>query len=105
MKIKYIKVSKLTRRILFVLSIIPFGIYPFLLLVNMMSLAGHKTGNESFLDLFFPYSFLIFSTLYPFTFLYTWINRKKENLIIHLLPIIHIIISVILFFLWLKFEN
>lgn len=105
MKIKYLKESKFTHRILFVLSIIPFGIYPFVLLANVMSLAGHRSGNESFLDMLLPYSFLIFSTLYPLTFLYTWMNRKKKDLIISLLPMFHIIISIILFFLWLKFGN
>ncbi len=98
-----LKESKFSYIVLWVLSCIPFGIYPFLLLTNMMSLAGHSSGNESFLDMLLPYSFLIFSTLYPLTFLYSWTKRKKKNLIISLLPIFHIIISLILFFLWLNF--
>ena len=103
MKFQFLKESKLIHIILFIISVIPFGIYPFILLANVMSLAGHRTGNELFLDLLLPYSFLIFSTLYPLTFLYSWINRKRKNLIISLLPIFHVVISIILFFLWEKF--
>jgi hypothetical protein len=105
MNFQFLKELKLIHIVLFIISIIPFGIYPFLLLANVMSLAGHKSGNESFLEMLLPYSFLIFSTLYPLTFFYSWINWRKKKISISLLPIFHIIISLILFFLWLTFGN
>jgi hypothetical protein len=96
---------KLINKTLYIISFIPFLIYPFLLLANIMSLFGYKSGNTPFLNLFITYSFLIISTLYPITFFYSKKNRKNNKIIISLLPLFHIIISVILCSIWLNLEN
>lgn len=44
---------------------IPLGIYPFLLLANIMSLFGHKKDNIPLMEVVINYSFLIGTTLYP----------------------------------------
>ena len=59
---------------LFIISFIPLAIYPFILLANIMSLGGQSSGNENLSQVIAAYSFLIFSTLYPVTFIYSLTN-------------------------------
>lgn len=105
MKLQFLEKSNLPYTILFVISIIPLLFYPIILLANIMSLAGYRTGNEPFLAIFLTYFFLFFSSLYPLTFLYSLLMIKKKNLIISFLPIFHVVIIFILYFLSIKFGD
>lgn len=85
-----------------IVSIIPLIIYPFILFVNIMSLAGHRTGNETFSLILSSYAFLIFSLMYPLTLTYSLIFNRDKKIFIAFLPIIHLIISVLLYILWMN---
>jgi|GEM_PF-5084253 len=39
--------------------------YPFALLANLMTLAGHRTGNEPMIAMAVVYVFLAMTTIYP----------------------------------------
>ncbi len=93
------------QKILYIVSFFPLPIYPLILLANMMSLGGQKSENDPLGLTIAVYSFLIFSALYPITFIYSLKNRKKNNLFITSLPLFHIIISVILCAIWANIEN
>lgn len=88
-----------------VISFIPLIIYPILLLANLMSFFGHRSGNESIFLIVSSYSFLIFSSMYPFTLIYSIKNNKSKRIIIALLPILHVIVSILLCFVWMIAEE
>ena len=87
-----------------IVSLIPLIIYPFIVFANLMSLAGHRTGNESFSLILSSYAFLIFSLMYPLTLTLTYslIFNRDKKIFIAFLPIIHLIISVLLYILWMN---
>jgi hypothetical protein len=92
-------------KIFFIISLIPLGIYPIILLANFMSLLGHRSGNEPLSLKFAAYSFLIFSTLYPVTLIYSKTKNKQKIIIISALPLIHLFISILLFIIWMSIED
>lgn len=91
--------------LLFVLEGLPLLIYPFVLLANLMSLAGHRTGNESVFLITVVLLFIIMSSAYPLSYLYA-INHYRIRRNVHVnkwilfLPVLHIIIVVLLGYLW-----
>ena len=91
--------------ILKIASFFPLLIYPFIVLANLMSFVGHRSGNEPASLILYSFSFLIFSTLYPVTLIYSLKYNKKNTVIIALLPIIHVIISICLCCLWFSVES
>jgi len=94
--------------LLFVLEGLPLLIYPFVLLANLMSLAGHWTGNESIFLIAVVLLFIIMSSAYPLSYLYA-INhyRNSRNAYVNkwilFMPLFYIIIVVLLGFLWSLF--
>lgn len=90
--------------ILKIITAIPLVFYPMVLMANVMSLAGHKSGKESTILKVTSYSFLISTTLYPLTFLYSLYYNTHNSYFIGILPIIHIVICIILMKLWAKSE-
>ena len=102
---KQISVKRiLTIKILKVISLIPLIIYPIILLANLMSLVGHRSRDESVILILSSYAFLIFSTLYPLTLLYSLIYNREKKIFIAFLPIFHLTLSVILCFVWMNAE-
>ena len=89
-------------KILKIISFFPLVIYPFILLANLMSLFGHRSGNESLYLILTCYSFLIFSSLYPLTLIYSLKKNYRKRITIAVLPMIHLIISVMLCVAWLN---
>ena len=58
---------------------LPLLIYPFILLANVMSFAGHKTGNEPAILVFVSSAFLWASTLYPIPYVFFFLRAKSES--------------------------
>jgi hypothetical protein len=87
-----------------IISFIPLILYPLIFLANLMSLIGNRSGKESIYLLISTYAFLIFSTLYPLTLIYSLKYNKNKTYLIAVLPLIHIAISAILFLLWINAE-
>lgn len=61
---------KQTVSLLLLLGALPLLIYPFVLLANVMSLAGHWSGNEPLGLVVTVYAFLIGSTAYPAVYIF-----------------------------------
>ncbi len=91
--------------LLFVLEGLPLLIYPFVLLANLMALAAHRTGNESVFLITIVFLFISMSSAYPLSYLYA-INHYRISRNTHVnkwilfIPLFHIIIVVLLGFLW-----
>ncbi|MHB9106559.1 MAG: hypothetical protein ACYDCO_05825 [Armatimonadota bacterium] len=88
---------------LFILAGIPLIISPCLLLANLMSMAGHWTGNENILLFICVSLFMGVSSVYPFTYLLCWSYYKatsQKNIVIPLVPIIHLVVAILLGILW-----
>jgi hypothetical protein len=67
-----------------VLGALPLFIYPFVLLANIMGLAGQRSGSESFFLTLISYAFYIATTAYPLVYLFCVGSaivaaRKKSN--------------------------
>ncbi len=89
-----------------VIEAVPLLVYPFIIIANIMSLAGHKTGDETMLLMVTMYSFLAVSTLYPITYIFatarnvSYWNAEKISIKLQLLPLLHLAIIIGLFILW-----
>ena len=82
------------------LLLIPLAVYPFVLLANVMSFAGEKVEGTPFIATVTFYGFLIFSTLYPVSVIVSWKYIKRNNFAITLIPLLHLVVCVLLFYLW-----
>lgn len=92
--------------LLFVLEAIPLLIYLFILIANIMSLAGEGSGNETFLLEFVMKTFLIVTTTYPVTYIACLIHFKMEAKIWKaIVPMVHIMLGILFFYLWMGFES
>ena len=97
--------NEVALKILKVLSFIPLVIYPFIVLANLMSFLGHRSGHEPIFLIISCYSFLIFSSLYPLSLFYSLNYNKNKRIEIAMIPIFHLIISVFLGYLWMSAEQ
>ncbi|HEX2951059.1 MAG TPA: hypothetical protein VHV83_16055 [Armatimonadota bacterium] len=91
----------ITSTILFIIGGIPLLIYPFVLLANMMSLAGPWTG-EHVLLIIVVLVFIAVSSAYPLTYFLClgYFKRRSKKVIISLVPILHIVVTILLGLLW-----
>jgi hypothetical protein len=94
--------KELLVKILKFTALIPLLPYPIILMANLMSLMGHRTGNESDEVITNTYSFLIFSSLYPLTLIYSFIRNKNRKISIAVLPLLHLAISIYLGIKWMN---
>jgi mannitol-specific phosphotransferase system IIBC component len=89
-----------TSTVLFIIGGVPLLIYPFVLLANMMSLAGPWTG-EHVLLIIVVLVFIAVSSAYPLTyFLCLGYFKRSKKIIISLVPILHIVVTILLGLLW-----
>ena len=87
--------------ILIGIAALPMLIYPFVVLANVMSLAGHRNPDSSFIELLPARLFILVTTLYPFTLVGAfYLFRKKVNILFAVLPYIHIVLIVIAYGMW-----
>ncbi len=97
--------KKLLSSFLFVVGAIPLLFTPIVLMANIMSLAGERTGNEGFFTLFVVYSFIAVSSTYFLTYLGCLIYRftrkgKEKPVLLSVIPLFHLALAVVLFSLW-----
>jgi hypothetical protein len=84
----------------------PLLIYPFVLLANVMTLAGYRTGEESILFVSTIVLFMIFTTSYPLTYILCWIfyfkksSRGYNRTRVLVIPLLHITISIMVGYFW-----
>lgn len=83
------------------ISAIPLLIYPFVLISNVMSLAGHHSSHTSFVDIFIAYFFIFITTVYPVTIIISFILFwKKYNIKFAYYPYIHLLLILLFYVLW-----
>ncbi|WP_313374444.1 hypothetical protein [Chishuiella sp.] len=87
-------------KIITIVGFIPLVIYPFVLLANVMSFAGERSANTTMFNTIISYIFIILSTLYPISILISWKFNPSNKLLIALLPLFHLIMCGILFYIW-----
>lgn len=82
--------------------------YPFLMIGNIMQIAGVRSGGESALLLFVVFAFVIVSSLYLITYLVCLIlaivKRKQGILLISAIPLFHLLLVFALLLVWFLFE-
>ena len=87
--------------LLFILSGIPLCIYPFVMIANLMQLAGEWAGNESVSSIIVMCLFILATSLYPATyFLSIFLYRESDKkLFPATIPLLHMFIIVVLFYI------
>lgn len=92
------KTKKTLGHVLLTFGKLPFLIYPFVLLANVMQIAGWEYNEVSVITKICTYVFLFFSSSYPLTYIicYWFFNKSKEKIMIPLMPFVHIFITVLL---------
>ncbi|WP_166239694.1 hypothetical protein [Paenibacillus turpanensis] len=86
---------------------LPLILYPFVMIANIMSLAGERSGNESMLLLLVVYAFIFLSSTYVITYLISvilYIKKKSSRLKMAAIPLIHLALVVCSFLLWMGME-
>lgn len=78
--------------------------YPFLMIANIMQIAGVRSGDEGALLMFVVYAFVIVSSLYPVTYvaclILAIVRRRQGNLRISAVPLFHLLLIVALLAMW-----
>jgi len=54
-------------------------LYPCALFANLMTLAGHRTGNEPAIAMAMVYAFLGMTSIYPLVYLAAWLVVKRSE--------------------------
>ncbi len=93
-------INNMLIKIITIVGFIPLVIYPFVLLANVMSFAGERSANTTMFNTIISYIFIILSTLYPISILISWKFNPSNKLLIALLPLFHLIMCGILFYIW-----
>lgn len=99
-KNKYIK--KNIGIILLIIEGLPLIIYPFILLADIMSLAGEGGKTNIFLTICVVL-FLLLSTTYPLTYILSFryfLKKGTERFYIAFIPALHLVVTTGLFYLW-----
>ena len=61
--------SKIVSWLLLLVAALPLLIYPFVLLANIMALAGHRSGDEPIILLLPGFAFVLGTTAYPLVYI------------------------------------
>lgn len=82
--------------------------YPFLMIANIMQIAGVRSDGESAVVLFVVFAFVIVSSLYLITYVVCLIlaivKRKKGILLISAIPLLHLLLVFALLLVWFLIE-
>ncbi|KUP23382.1 hypothetical protein AWJ19_28835 [Paenibacillus sp. DMB5] len=96
----------------FVLGAVPLLIYPFVLIANIMSLAGSWSGQEESILKAIVILFIILTSSYPITYIISLVlylikklkNKNKNGAVLvsklPLLPLIHLVLAILVGCLW-----
>lgn len=87
-------------KIINIIFTLPLIIYPFVLLANVMSFAAENRATQPAALRYTSLGFLIVSTLYPVSVVISWLFIKQNKLSITLIPIIHLILCFVCYYLW-----
>nr|AYQ72471.1 hypothetical protein EAV92_07765 [Cohnella candidum] len=98
--------KRLVNTICFVLGGIPLLIYPFVVIANIMQMAGESSDDRVYLSVI-VYLFLFLSTTYLLTYLaclilFFIIKRKRK--LLPIIPLVHLVLTVIIGILWAAAE-
>jgi mannitol-specific phosphotransferase system IIBC component len=99
-------VSKNT--VFFMLGGIPLLLYPFVLLADIMSIAGERTGNENVFLIIIVGLFLFLSSSYPISYsvcLVLYLKNKNRCIWAPIFPLIHVVVVVLVGYLWAFLEK
>lgn len=91
----------------FIAGGIPLLMYPFVLIANIMQLAGVSTNENVFIKIIISL-FIFSSSTYLLTYivcLVVYIIKRNKNNLISLIPLAQIVFTVILFFIWMVIDN
>lgn len=95
--------NKIISIILFIIGGLPLLIYPFVMLANIMSLAGFAEYGNKNISLVIFVLFLISTSTYPLTYIVCLLSFFKKGIgkiIIPIIPLLHILLIVLLYNLW-----
>ncbi len=92
---------------------LPLLIYPFVVLINLMQLAGHRTGHEPAPLLFMVGLVMLGTTLYPAVYLPCMIlslrrfagNRDRAALRLSIIPLVYLVAVAGAMALWIRLEG
>lgn len=82
-------------------------LYPFVLMANIMQLAGVSNNENVFLKIIVNL-FIFSSSTYLLTYivcLVVYIIKRNKNNLISLIPLAQIVVTVILFCIWMYIDN
>lgn len=101
------KIKKLISTIFFVIGGIPLCIYPFVIVANLMSIAGVWPAQVSILLIIVFCLFLLASSAYPITYIICILRFKKgdKNTLLSIIPLFHILATIGLGLLWSLLET
>lgn len=91
----------------FIIGGILLLLYPFVLMANIMQLAGVSNNENVFLKIIVNL-FIFSSSTYLLTYiicLVVYIIKRNKNNLISLIPLAQIVVTVILFFIWMVIDN
>lgn len=93
--------KKLIGTLLFIIGSLPLFIYPLVLIANIMSIAGESSGDTPIILSIVFFSFIFFSTIYPLTYILGLILFIiKQRYIFAILPLLHLLITLMLYIAW-----
>lgn len=95
--------------ILLILSTLVLFLYPFLLIANIMGIAAGFNLSEASLLNITALLFMYFSSAYPLALSIGWIkwaiDKKKEKTYAALIPLGHLVLSILLLLFWMFAEG
>ena len=99
--------ERLISVILFVIGGVPLLTYPFVMLGNMMTLAGHWSADATASAKLSVFLFIALSSAYPFTYhaCVQYYRKTQNNLAISLVPIIHLAVTILYVIIGLEWSK
>ena len=100
-------------RFYLILAALPLLIYPFILMANIMSLAGYGSNDTPFLLNLFSKGFLLSSSAYPVVYVFSVIMyfyaKRRDNIkrvsIFAKLPLIYLFFVYLFLMGWIHFDT
>jgi len=87
--------------LLIIIEGLPLLIYPFVLIANLMSLAGLGASDQPFMANLLMVLFLIATSTYPLTYIFSaffvFKRESRYKLLVALCPVLHILLAYFLF--------
>ena len=103
------KNQKVSSTVLFSFAAIPLLIYPFVVVANLMTIAGNQNGSELITHLVVVYTFIALTFLYPVIYvvcLLTFVLTRQTNkkLLLAKIPLGYILLCLCFLGIWSVFS-